>query len=343
MLSAYITEMFVDFSGSPRLGFFIQIVGITFLLLLFGEIIPKVYAAHANIRFAKFMALPLLITSKIFYPVSILLIKSTSIVNKRYRKHVSEQNISPDDLSHALKLTQTGIDEDKDILEGIVSFANTDVNEIIKPRIDLVAVDNSLLFNEILDTIRKSGLSRIPVYEKTLDNIKGILYAKDLLEHINEKDDYNWQKHIREPYFVPETGKINDLLREFQTNNNHIAIVTDEYGGVSGIVTLEDILEEVFGEISDESDEENNLYKKIDTNTYIFEAKILLNDVCKVIDTDDDFFDTARGDADSLGGLMLEMKGEIPEKGEILSYKNLSFLIISADKRKITKIKLTVS
>ena len=339
MISAYVMNSIFDFSDSAVLGFILQIVAITFLLLLFGEIIPKVYATEASLRFAKFTAFPLSLSMKIFTPVSKLLINSTSFVNKRLKM---KQNISVEDLSDALELTEADIKEDKGILERIVTFGSIDVKEIMQPRVDVVAADIKYSFNKLKSLIIESGYSRIPVYEENHDNIKGILLIKDLLEHI-DNEDYKWQKIIKPPFFVPETMKINDLLEAFREKKIHISIVTDEYGGFLGIATMEDIIEEIVGEISDEKDNDEKYYEKIDDKNYIFEGKIQLNDFYKVLQIKEDIFEDIRGDADSLAGLILEKQGEIPKKGDIVTIQKFTFTISAADTRKIKKLKLKIN
>ncbi len=339
ILSAYSINSIVDFSEDPVWGFIFQVVVITFILLLFGEIIPKVYASYAGITFAGFTVYPLLISDKIFSPISYLLMKSSSVVDKRISR--KQQNISVEELSQALELTQKDIKEDKNILKGIVNFGNIDVKEIMKPRVDVVAADIKFGFKKMLSIIIESGFSRIPIYEDTLDNIKGVLYIKDLLPHLEKENKFQWKDLIRDAYFVPENMKIDNLLEEFRQKKIHLSIVTDEYGGVLGIATLEDVLEEIVGEISDESDEEEDLYNKIDDKTFIFDGKIQLNDFFKITLIKDDVFDEVRGSADSLAGLILEIQKEIPEKGDVIKYNNYTFVIDSADNRKIKKIKFT--
>ncbi|MCF6365514.1 MAG: gliding motility-associated protein GldE [Bacteroidales bacterium] len=340
MLSAYVINSAVDFSNTPDwLVFLIQIVTITFLLLLFGEIIPKVYATEASLKFAKFTVYPLSLSMKLFMPVSNLLIKSTSFVNKRLKM---KQNISVEDLSDALELTEADIKQDKGILERIVTFGSIDVKEIMKPRVDVVAADINFSYNKLKSLIIESGFSRIPVYEENHDNIKGILLIKDLLRNI-DVENYKWQQHIKTPFFVPETMKINDLLEDFRQKKIHISIVTDEYGGFLGIATMEDIIEEIVGEISDEKDIEEKNFQKIDDKNYIFDGKIQLNDFYKVLEIKEDIFEKVRGEADSLAGLILEKQGEIPKKGEVIKIDKYTFTIDSADNRKIKKIKLKIN
>ncbi|NOZ34463.1 MAG: gliding motility-associated protein GldE [Chlorobi bacterium] len=338
ILTSYILNLAFDFSSSPIAGFIIQIGIITFILLLFGEIIPKVYASEFSVSFAKFTVLPLMLSMKLFSPFSKLLINSTSVVNKRLKM---KKSVSPEDLSDALELTEADIKQDKDILERIVTFGSIDVKEIMKPRVDVVAANINFSFNKLKSLIIESGYSRIPIYEENFDNIKGILLIKDLLKNINE-ENYNWKNIIKPPFFVPDTMKINDLLEEFREKKIHIAIVTDEYGGFSGIVTMEDIIEEIVGEISDETDEENQLFQKIDDNNYIFDGKIQLNDFYKILNIKEDIFEDIRGEADSLAGLILEIKGEIPKKGDVISIGKFLFTIDSANNRKIQKINFKV-
>jgi gliding motility-associated protein GldE len=341
ILSSFVCDSLFDFSQEKLFGFLIQVIAITFLILLFGEIIPKVYAVSSGIKLALTIAYPISLISKILSPLSFLLVKSTSLFNRRFSR-LTKKNISVEDLSHALKLTESDIHNDKEILEGIVSFGNIDVSEIMKPRVDVVAAEMTTGFLKLLTIINESGYSRIPVYENNLDNIKGVLYIKDLLPHIHETDLFGWQNLIREPYFVPQNMKINDMLEDFQSKKIHIAIVTDEYGGVSGILSLEDVLEEIVGEIIDESDGVEQNFVKVDETNYLFEAKIQLNDFYKAIDVDDDIFAKIRGDADSLGGLILEIKGEIPKKDDVVEFENFVFTIVSVDNRRIKKIHLKI-
>jgi gliding motility-associated protein GldE len=318
--------------------FIIQVIVITFLLLLFGEIIPKVYANRFAPRFASRMAFPLLVLDRVFHPLILLLVRSTRLVNRRLAR--KGQNISMDDLSEALDLTIDVVEDEKEMLEGIVRFSNLEVSEIMKPRTDVTAVDIQTDLKTLISVIIDSGFSRIPVYEDTSDNLKGILYVKDLLPHINKQDKFNWEKLIREPFFVPETKKINDLLKEFQEKKIHLAIVVDEYGGTEGIVTLEDILEEVVGEITDESDEAEEFYRRIDARTTVFDGKTLLNDFYKITELDDELFDDVKGDAETVAGLILELKGGFPRVNDIITCKNVEFTVLGMDKRRIKEIKV---
>jgi gliding motility-associated protein GldE len=340
ILSAFVMNRQIDFGTSKTLQFLVQVVVVTLILLLFGEILPKLYANLYASRFAHFMALPLKFFGKVFDPISSFLIISTSLVNRRLAK--KKQNISMDELSDALELTSENISEDKNILEGIIKFGNIDVREIMKARIDVVSADIKTNLDELIHISIDSGYSRIPIYDKTFDNVKGILYIKDLLPHIQKSKNFKWQSLIRPLYYVPENKKINDLLNEFQTKKIHMAIVVDEYGGTSGIITLEDIIEEIFGEITDESDEDEVFFEKLSDYEYLFNGKIMLNDLYKVLEVEDDIFEPVRGDADTLAGLILELKGDFPDKGEKTTFRNFEFTIEAVDKRRIKKIRLMI-
>ena len=335
ILSSTLSDQIFNFNNNKIFEFLFKIIVITFILLLFGEVIPKVYATRYEKQFAEFMAVPLSILSKIFSPLSRVLIGSTTIIQKRIK---TSNSISINELSDALDLTQDEeLKEDEKILKGIVNFVNINTSAIMKPRVDVTSIDIREDFKLVLEMIVETGYSRIPVHDKSLDNIRGVLYAKDLLPHIH-KSTFRWQSLIRPPYFVPETKKINDLLAEFQAQKNHMAIVIDEYGGSSGIVTLEDVLEEIVGEINDEFDEEEKNYKIIAKDEYEFDGKILLQDFYKIIEVDEDVFSEIKGDADTLAGLILEIKGEIPEINDIIEFENFNFKIISVNNRRIKEI-----
>jgi gliding motility-associated protein GldE len=330
----------IDFGKSQMIVFIIQVVLITFLLLLFGEIIPKVYANKYSSKFALSMAIPLQVLSFLFKPVTSVLVSSARFLDKYFKK---KQSFSIDDLSSALEIATDGLEEEKDILKGIVEFGNTEVSEIMRPRVDVLAIDISTSFSEVLNNIVDAGYSRIPVFDKSFDDIKGILYIKDLLPHIQKKDNFHWQSLIRPPYFIPEKKKINDLLEELQKKKIHMAIVVDEYGGTSGIVTMEDIIEEIVGDISDEFDEDEINFSKINKDNFLFDGKILLNDFYKVVNVDNSVFDDIKGDADTLAGLILEIKGEFPKLYDKIIYKQFTFTIEEIDKRRIVKIKTTIN
>jgi putative hemolysin len=338
IIASFVTSTLFNFSANPLLGFVIKVVVITFLLLLFGEIIPKIYANRFAPKFALWMALPLMVLDWVFHPLIFILIKSTGLVKRRLAK--KGQNISMDDLSEALDLTTGVVQNEKEMLEGIVRFSNLEACEIMKPRTDVTAVDIQTDLKTLIGVIINSGFSRIPVYEQTSDNLKGILYVKDLLPHINKTEGFRWQELIREPFYVPETKKINDLLKEFQEKKIHLAIVVDEYGGTEGIVTMEDILEEVVGEITDESDETEEFYRRIDARTTVFQGKTLLNDFYKVTELDDELFDDVKGDAETVAGLILELKGGFPKVNDILTCKNVEFTVLVMDNRRIKEIKV---
>lgn len=341
ILTASITNNLITIINAPVIEFMLQVVLISFILLLFGEILPKLYATHFSLGFARFMAIPLQLLERIFRPVNSLLIVSTSFVNHRLQKH--RKNVSIDEISQALKLTsEQELSEEKEMLEGIVKFGNKNVAEIMNPRVDVVSLDIKTSFSTVLNLIVDSGFSRIPVYIGSFDNIKGILYIKDILPHSHKNDSFNWQTLIRPPFYVPETKKINSLLKEFQKNKVHLAVVIDEYGGTSGIVTLEDVLEEIVGEIVDEFDEEDNLYTQISENVFLFDGKTLLGDFFKISKYDDNIFNSIKGDAETLAGLILEIKGEIPALHEKIDYKQFNFTIEAVDKRRIKQIKIEI-
>lgn len=342
ILSTYLTQyLFAGMDTNSVAYILLQLVLITFLILLFGEIMPKILAAKIPVKAAKAMSLPLLILSIIFYPISYLLIHSTNFINKRLEKK-QKNKISIEELSHVIELAGEDLKEDKEMLEGIVNSINLSAKEIMTSRIDVFALDYNLTFSKVVEGIVNSGFSRIPVYVDNLDNIKGVLYIKDVLPYIylQNKDDFKWQKLIKPHFIVPESKNINELLKNFQDKKLHIAIVVDEYGGVSGLVTLEDVLEEFVGEINDESDEdEETLFEKIDDKAYVFDAKISLVDFCKIIDVDYSIFNEIKGESDSLAGLILEVNGEIPKQNKVLEIAGFLFTIIDSDERKIIKIK----
>jgi putative hemolysin len=339
ILSAYLINKTVDFHQNTILAFIIEIILIAFILLFFGEIFPKIYAGNFSLGFAGFMSRPLWVCTKLFSPVVFILIHSTSFVNKRMTKR--NHNLSIDDISQALELTsEEELSEDKGILEGIVKFGSTCVDQIMTPRIDVVAIENDYKTEKIIRIINTSGYSRIPVFNDTFDKIDGILYIKDLLPYLHQLDSFHWQSLLRPPYYVPENKKIDDLLKEFQKEKVHMAIVVDEYGGTSGIVTLEDILEEIVGDITDEFDDDDLLFSKINESTYLFDGKTQLNDFYRICNLEDDYFNDVKGEADTLAGLLLEMKSNFPKLNEKLSFKNIDFIVESLDNRRIKKIKV---
>jgi putative hemolysin len=342
LLTAHITNSLIDFTNAPTLGFIFQTIVITFMILFFGEIIPKVYAAHYSKNFALKISPFINILAKITHPVNYLLIHSTSFVNKRLSRY--KKDLSIEEISKALKLTdEDELSEEKDILEGIVKFGTKTVSEIMKPRLDVTSIEAGANFDEVLRVIRESGYSRIPVYKESLDNVRGILYIKDLLAHLDKGTSFRWQPLMRQPFFVPESKKIDDLLEEFQKSKVHMAFVVDEYGGTSGLVTLEDILEEIVGDIADEFDEENRFFVKISEFEYLFNGNTLLNDFYKATGYDDNVFDEIKGEADTLAGLILELTREMPEMHEKIQFKNFTFEVEAVDPRRINKIRVTIN
>jgi gliding motility-associated protein GldE len=342
VLSSFTVESLLDFPNEPVVGFVVQVLIISFMILLISEIIPKIYSTHHAIKFARFISIPLYYLTKLLKPINAVFIFSTTFVNTRIKEY--NQHISVDELSQALELTsQTELREDKEILKGIVKFGNKSVVEIMRSRVDVVSADLDFSFSKIMSIITETGFSRIPVYSESFDNIKGILYIKDLLPHVHKGVNFRWQSIIRPPFYVPETKKIDDLLEDFQKNKVHMAIVVDEYGGTSGIVTLEDVLEEIVGEITDEFDEEEKFYTKLAENKYLFDGKTLLNDFYKVTGTDDSMFEDVKGEADTLAGLILELKGEIPVKNDTIICKNYVFSIEAVDNRRIKQIKVEIT
>jgi gliding motility-associated protein GldE len=340
LLALFLSNLIFDFSDKPLHGLIINLVVITSILLFFGEILPKMYSGSANLKMALLAAFPLTVIEIIFRPITSKSIFQSYFVKRR--AGAQRSNISMDDISDALDMAPDDMDEDEKLLKGIVNFGSINVSAIMCPRIDVTSLDIKSEFDKVVPVIVESGFSRIPVYSGSFDSVKGILYAKDILPYTNNPVNFKWQSLLRPPYFVPETKKINDLLKEFQIKKIHMAIVIDEYGGTSGIVTLEDILEEIVGEITDESDEDDVLFRKIDESTYIFEGKILLNDFCKTVNTEEDIFDNVRGEAETLAGLILEITGEIPQKGRKITLQHFNFSIESADRRRIKEIRVEI-
>jgi gliding motility-associated protein GldE len=341
LILTMVTNHLVDFTQAPVLGFIFQTVIITFLLLLFGEILPKIYASRESRKVAGITVSGLVVMEKMFAPLIDLLIGSTMLVNRRLAK-LNKSNISIDELSQALELTSDEHDEDTEILEGIIKFGNIQVIDIMTSRVDMIDVDIKTSFKKLIELIIQSGYSRIPVYSGSRDNIKGILYGKDLLPHLDKPDNFRWQSLIRQAFYVPETKKIDDLLREFQKNRVHLAIVVDEYGGTSGIVTLEDIIEEIVGDISDEYDDDLKLFTRIDSHTFLFEAKIQLNDFFKIDEIHEEDFVKVSEEVETLAGLILELCGEIPQKNQRIDFAHYVFEVLSVDNRRIKKVKLYI-
>ena len=339
VLSSYIINQTLDFSAFPVLGFIFETILITFIILLVSEIMPKIFAQQHGLRMARFGAGTLKVLRSVLKPFVWILVSSTSVVNKRLAKHKHGSNLSMDELSQALELTSDAIQEDTDILKGIVNFGNITAAGVMTSRLDMVTLDVTTPFDKVIDCIVEHEYSRIPVLQGSIDNIRGVLYAKDLIPHINKGPYFKWQTLIRQPYFVPETMKLDDLLQEFQKNKIHIAVVVDEFGGTSGMVTMEDVLEEVVGEISDEYDVDNSLYTKQNDGSYVFEAKIMLTDFFKATDIDSEDFEDITEEVDTLAGLILELKGDFPEQNEVITYKNYEFKIVAINARRILKVK----
>ena len=341
MLFGYFFDHLIDFGGAWWLEFLCMTVLLTFLLLLFGEIMPKVYAGQHSLRFCRSTVGGILFCRKLFYPFASIVVSSGRLADKVVQKenHV----LSVDDLEQALELTdKEDIKEEQRMLEGIVRFGDETAKEVMTSRQDVVDLDFQSTFQEVLQCVVENNYSRIPVYQGDSDHVRGILYIKDLLPHLSKGSSFRWQTLIRPPYFVPETKKIDDLLREFQENKVHIAIVVDEFGGTSGIVTLEDVLEEIVGEINDEYDEDEKSYQRVNSNTFIFEGKTLLSDFYKILKVDDDIFEEVEGDADTIAGLLLEIKGEFPRLREKIDYRDFTFEILEMEERRISKVKVVV-
>ncbi len=341
LLFAYIGDYFFRNISSQLIKFLIEIVLVTFLILLFGEVLPKVYANRNALKFAKIMAKPMILLNSILSFLSYPLLKLTSIVERKLSK--KKTDFSVEVLSQALELTSTGATtkEEKKILQGIVNFGNTETSQVMCPRIDIFALSAGEDFNLIIEKIKTKGHSRIPVYKDNIDNIIGILYTKDLIPHINKKT-YNWNKIIRETFFVPENKKLDDLLKEFQDMKNHLAIVVDEYGGTSGLITLEDIIEEIVGDISDEFDQNDLSYSKLDDNNYVFEGKITLKDFYKVLQIDSTNFEENKFESETLAGFILEITGKFPKKDDTILFHGFAFKIEEIDKKRIKQVKVTL-
>ncbi|MEN8125314.1 MAG: gliding motility-associated protein GldE [Bacteroidota bacterium] len=341
LIFAYTSDYFFGNIYSKLLRFILEIVLVTSLILLFGEVLPKVYANRNALKFAHFMAKPLKILNVFLTFLSVPLLKLTSVVENRLNKKNSDFSVEV--LSQALELTSSNATtkEEKKILHGIVNFGNTETSQVMCPRMDIFALSKDEEYDDVIKKITKNGHSRIPVYEDNIDTIIGILYAKDLIPHIN-KNNFKWNKIIREPFFVPENKKLDDLLKEFQDMKNHLAIVVDEYGGTSGIIALEDIIEEIVGDISDEFDDQDMSYSKIDENNYIFEGKTTLKDFFKVLQIDDSEFEDNKNEAETLAGFILEITERFPKTKQKITFKEYIFTIEAIDKKRIKQIKVTL-
>ena len=340
LFSFSLDEVFSKIS-IPAVKFIVEVLLVTFLILLFGEVLPKVYASRNNIKFACFIAYPLLILNKLLSPISIPLRGLTNFIQEKLGKQ--KTNFSIDHLSQALELTSTEdtSHEEQKLLEGIVSFGNTDTKQVMSPRIDIFAVEIDETFSEILPKIIDKGYSRIPVYKDNIDHIKGVLFVKDLIPHINS-EVFDWKSLLREPFFVPENKKLDDLLKDFQSMKSHLAIVVDEYGGTSGLVSLEDVIEEIVGDISDEFDDENINYSQIDATNFLFDGKINLKDFYRIISVEEELFEIRKGEAETLAGFILEILGNFPKKGQKIHFENCLFTIEIVDRKRIKQIKVTI-
>ncbi|MDP5000896.1 MAG: gliding motility-associated protein GldE [Flavobacterium sp.] len=340
--------LFSSFSGkmfngiaSSALRFTLEVVLVTFFLLLFGEVLPKIYANRNNIVFAQKVAVSISLLNKILSPISVPMRNSIHFIEKKL--NVQKGNFSVNQLSQALELTSQSdtTDGEQKILEGIVTFGNTEVRQVMSPRIDVFSLNIEETFKEIMPKIIEKGYSRIPVYKENIDQIEGILFIKDLIPHI-DNDNFNWVELLREPFFVPENKKLDDLLKDFQSMKSHLAVVVDEYGGTSGIISLEDVLEEIVGDISDEFDDEDLIYSQIDDNNFLFEGKISLKDFYRIIDVNEEEFERQKGEAETLAGFLLEISGNFPKKSQKITFHNLIFTIENVDKRRIKQIKVTL-
>jgi putative hemolysin len=341
IISSFALNALMTVDNSPVLEFLVQVVIVTFIILLFGEILPKLYGNRYPQSFAFFLIYFVSACEKIFYPLASALVNTTSFIKKRLA--IKKHNLSMNDLSEAIELASDDIAEEKNLLESIIKFGNIDVGEIMTPRISISAINIKTRLQDMIPIVNEYGYSRIPVYDENIDNIKGILYIKDLLPHLGKSGRFKWQSLIRPPYYVPENKKIDDLLREFQTKKIHMAVVVDEYGGTGGIITMEDIIEEIVGDIMDESDKEDEvIYQKVDENNYIFDGRIFLKDFLRITGSPENLFDDIKGDADTLAGLILEKKGEIPPHKTKVHIKGISLTIESADRRRIKQIKVTL-
>lgn len=341
VLGLYFFADVADWEGAYWLGLILLTVILTFLLMLFGEIMPRIYSAQNALGFCRTVSSLVSFLRVFFRPFSNLLVRSAFFANRMAQKH-KKPGLSVDELSQALELTDKNeISEESNMLEGIIRFGEETAKEVMTSRLDMVDLEIDTPFPEVIKCVVDNAYSRIPVYEESRDNIKGILYIKDLLPYIEKGDDFKWQNLIRPAYFVPETKMIDDLLRDFQANKIHIAIVVDEFGGTSGLVTMEDIIEEIVGEINDEYDDEERTYVKLSDTVYVFEGKTLLTDFYKIIGVDSDDFEEVAGDADTLAGLVLELKGEFPALHEIIRYKDFIFEVLEMDAHRIVKVKVT--
>lgn len=341
-LTTFVSWSIFGMNATGIVVILVQTIGVTFAIVFLGEIVPKVYANKAKVGFSLIMAPTINFFSTILKPISLLLMFISNLIERRIEK--KGVSLSVDELNQALELTtEDAADEEKDILKGIVNFGTLTVKQVMKSRMEITAIDTEMDFHELMDKINKSGYSRIPVFEETIDNIEGVLYIKDLLPFIDRDENFNWKELIRKSFFVPENKKVDTLLKDFQQKRVHMAIVVDEYGGTSGLVTLEDLIEEIIGEINDEFDDTDDIFfQEIDSNTFIFEGKVSLNDFCKKLELDSQVFDDVKGESESLGGLLLEINSKLPKNGTKIQFDEFEFTILAVDARKIKKVKVHI-
>ncbi len=340
-LSTFVTWRVVGSKTTEGLVVTALTFAVTFAIVFFGEVVPKVYASQNNLIFARFTSGLLYISNTIFAPLAWVLMSISSVIESRVER--KGYQLTVDNLNHALDITtKETTEEEKGILKGIVNFGQLTVKQVMRSRMDITAFDIELDFHELMDKVNKSGYSRVPVYHETVDNIEGILYVKDLLPYLNENESFSWQTLLRPAFFVPENKKIDSLLKDFQQKRIHVAIVVDEYGGTSGLITLEDIIEEIVGEINDEFDDDDVAYNKLDDSTFIFEGKTSLNDFCKIINEDPNIFEDIKGESESLGGLLLELNTKLPRAGERIYFSKFVFTVVSADIKRIKRVRVLI-
>ncbi|MEO1256770.1 MAG: gliding motility-associated protein GldE, partial [Bacteroidota bacterium] len=339
------TWQLVGTDGKQGLTIAVLTTSITVLIIFFGEIIPKVYANHNGTTFARLTSGMLMVSYRIFKPISWFLMNVTGLIERRLEK--KGYNLSVEEINQALEISvdkEEVTEEEKGILKGIVNFGTLSVKQVMKSRIDITAIDIETDFHELMNQINKTGYSRLPIFNETIDKIEGILYIKDLLPHIEQEEDFKWQELLRPAYFVPESKKIDDLFKDFQEKQVHIAVVIDEYGGTSGLITMEDVIEEIVGEINDEFDDDSDVaYNKLDNQTFIFEGKTSLNDFCKITQSDITLFDEVKGESESLGGLLLEINSKLPSAGEKIRFSHFVFTVVAVDQRRIKRLRVYIN
>lgn len=342
LFSTLFSDILLNMEGREVLRFMIDAILVTLVILIFGEVIPKVYATRNYRKVALLLAYPMRVFMFLFWPLTNVLVKATSVLEKRIKQTAPE--LTPEELSQAIDITADVINaqQEKDILKGIVNIGQTHVGQIMRPRMDMVALDDTMDFHQVMEMLRNHRFSRMPVFQDNLDHITGVLNMKDVLDCLDESATFNWKSRMRQPFFVPENKKIDDLLHEFRLNRNHLAIVVDEFGGTNGIVTLEDVLEEVFGDIQDEFDDEAEQYSRLDDHTYLFEGKTPIVDFLRITQLPIQFFDEGNMESETLGGIITEIAGKIPSNGEVINYLNIAFHIDAADLRKVKRVKVVL-